>query len=86
MFYAMFDWPQSAMKGNRMNAPLPINLIPHNIAPMSTEMDIVGLASSGSMALAAMVSHAEQLQRDGHAQAASNLYALWLAHLSLIHI
>ncbi|MEK7344194.1 MAG: tetratricopeptide repeat protein [Pseudomonadota bacterium] len=32
------------------------------------------------MALSVMVSHAEQLQRDGHAQAASNLYALWLAH------
>ena len=63
-----------------MNAPLPINLIPHSIAPMDTELDIVALARSGGMALAAMVSHAEQLQRDGHAQAASNLYALWLAH------
>jgi predicted O-linked N-acetylglucosamine transferase (SPINDLY family) len=69
-----------AMEGNRMNAPLPMNLIPTNIAPMDTELDIVALARSGSMALAAMVSHAEQLQRDGHAQAASNLYALWLAH------
>ncbi len=76
----MFDWPQSAIKGNRMNAPLPINLIPHNIEPMSTELDIVALARSGGMALATMVSHAEQLQRDGHAQAASNLYALWLGH------
>jgi predicted O-linked N-acetylglucosamine transferase (SPINDLY family) len=47
---------------------------------MVTELDIVALARSGGMALAAMVSHAEQLQRDGHAQAASNLYALWLAH------
>lgn len=63
-----------------MNAPLPINLIPHSVAPMDTELDIVALARSGGMALAAMVSHAEQLQRDGHAQAASNLYALWLAH------
>jgi len=63
-----------------MNAPLPINLIPHSVAPMDTELDIVALARSGTMALAAMVSHAEQLQRDGHAQAASNLYALWLAH------
>ena len=69
-----------AMKGNRMNAPLPMNLIPTNIAAMDTELDIVALARSGGMALAAMVSHAEQLQRDGHAQAASNLYALWLAH------
>jgi predicted O-linked N-acetylglucosamine transferase (SPINDLY family) len=68
------------MKGNRMNAPLPMNLIPTNIAAMDTELDIVALARSGGMALAAMVSHAEQLQRDGHAQAASNLYALWLAH------
>ena len=63
-----------------MNAPLPMNLIPTNIAAMDTELDIVALARSGGMALAAMVSHAEQLQRDGHAQAASNLYALWLAH------
>lgn len=63
-----------------MNAPLPINLIPTNIASKDAEMDIVALARSGTMALAAMVSHAEQLQRDGHAQAASNLYALWLAH------
>lgn len=63
-----------------MNAPLPKNLIPTNIAAMDTELDIVALARSGGMALAAMVSHAEQLQRDGHAQAASNLYALWLAH------
>lgn len=63
-----------------MNAPLPINLIQTNIAAKDTEMDIVALARSGTMALAAMVSHAEQLQRDGHAQAASNLYALWLAH------
>jgi predicted O-linked N-acetylglucosamine transferase (SPINDLY family) len=69
-----------AMEGNRMNAPLPMNLIPTNIAAMDTELDIVALARSGGMALAAMVSHAEQLQRDGHAQAASNLYALWLAH------
>jgi predicted O-linked N-acetylglucosamine transferase (SPINDLY family) len=69
-----------AMEGNRMNAPLPMNLIPTSIAPMVTELDIVALARSGGMALAAMVSHAEQLQRDGHAQAASNLYALWLAH------
>jgi predicted O-linked N-acetylglucosamine transferase (SPINDLY family) len=68
------------MKGNRMNAPLPMNLIPTNIAAMDTELDIVALARSGGMALAAMVSHAEQLQRDGHALAASNLYALWLAH------
>lgn len=63
-----------------MNAPLPKDLIPTNIAAMDTELDIVALARSGGMALAAMVSHAEQLQRDGHAQAASNLYALWLAH------
>ena len=63
-----------------MNAPLPMNLIPTNIAAMDTELDIVALARSGGMALAAMVSHAEQLQRDGHAQAASNLYGLWLAH------
>lgn len=63
-----------------MNAPLPMNLIPTNIAAMDTELDIVALARSGGMALAAMVSHAEQLQRDGHALAASNLYALWLAH------
>lgn len=63
-----------------MNAPLPMNLIPTNIAAMDTELDIVALARSGCMSLAAMVSHAEQLQRDGHAQAASNLYALWLAH------
>lgn len=69
-----------AMEGNRMNAPLPMNLIPTNIEAMDTELDIVALARSGGMALAAMVSHAEQLQRDGHAQAASNLYALWLAH------
>ena len=63
-----------------MNAPLPMNLISTNIAATDTELDIVALARSGGMALAAMVSHAEQLQRDGHAQAASNLYALWLAH------
>lgn len=63
-----------------MNAPLPMNLNPTNIATMDTELDIVALARSGGMALDAMVSHAEQLQRDGHAQAASNLYALWLAH------
>jgi len=63
-----------------MNAPLPMNLIPTNNAAIDTELDIVALARSGGMALAAMVSHAEQLQRDGHAQAASNLYALWLAH------
>jgi predicted O-linked N-acetylglucosamine transferase (SPINDLY family) len=69
-----------AMEGNRMNAPLPMNLISTNIAATDTELDIVALARSGGMALAAMVSHAEQLQRDGHAQAASNLYALWLAH------
>jgi predicted O-linked N-acetylglucosamine transferase (SPINDLY family) len=68
------------MKGNRMNAPLPLNLIPHTMEPMSKELDIVALARSGGMPLATMVSHAEQLQRDGHAQAASNLYALWLAH------
>lgn len=69
-----------ALEGNSMNAPLPMNLIPTNIAAMDTELDIVALARSGGMALAAMVSHAEQLQSDGHAQAASNLYALWLAH------
>jgi len=63
-----------------MNAPLPHHLIPSNITPMETEPDIVALVSSGGMALSVMVSHAEQLQRDGHAQAASNLYALWLAH------
>ncbi len=80
MFCAMLDGPQAAMKGNRMNAPLPLNLIPHTMEPMSKELDIVALARSGGMPLATMVSHAEQLQRDGHAQAASNLYALWLAH------
>lgn len=63
-----------------MNAPLPYNLIPNNMASQDSEMDIVALARSGGMALATMVGHAEQLQRDGHAQAASNLYALWLAH------
>ena len=63
-----------------MNAPLPYNLIPNNLASKDSEMDIVALARSGGMALATMVGHAEQLQRDGHAQAASNLYALWLAH------
>ena len=63
-----------------MNAPLPYNLIANNLASQESEMDIVALARSGGMALATMVGHAEQLQRDGHAQAASNLYALWLAH------
>lgn len=63
-----------------MNAPLPHHLIPSDVTPMETEPDIVALVSSGGMALSVMVSHAEQLQRDGHAQAASNLYALWLAH------
>ncbi len=63
-----------------MNAPLPIHLIAPSMDPVNTEFDIVALARSGGMALSAMVSHAEQLQRDGHAQAASNLYALWLAH------
>ena len=42
-----------------MNAPLPKDLIPTNIAAMDTELDIVALARSGGMALAAMVSHAE---------------------------
>jgi predicted O-linked N-acetylglucosamine transferase (SPINDLY family) len=69
-----------AMEGNSMNAPLPYNLIANNLASQESEMDIVALARSGGMALATMVGHAEQLQRDGHAQAASNLYALWLAH------
>lgn len=63
-----------------MNAPLPIHLIAPSMAPVNPELDIVALARSGDMALSTMVSHAEQLQRDGHAQAASNLYALWLAH------
>lgn len=63
-----------------MNAPLPYDLIPSNIPSMDTEPDIVALVRSGGMALSVMVSHAEQLQRDGHAQAASNLYALWLPH------
>lgn len=63
-----------------MNAPLPRNLIVSNMDSMETQVDIVAQARSGSMPLSLMVQHAEQLQRDGHGLAASNLYALWLAH------
>lgn len=63
-----------------MNAPLPLNLLPVNMPAMTPEIDIVATVRAGKMPLSLMVQHAEQLQRDGHNQAASNLYALWLAH------
>lgn len=63
-----------------MNAPLPNHLMVSNMSPMESGHDIVALAKSGNMPLGLMVQHAEQLQRGGHLQAASNLYALWLAH------
>lgn len=63
-----------------MNAPLPLNLMPLNMQTLQPETDILATLRGGNMPLHLMVQHAEQLQKDGHAQAASNLYALWLAH------
>ena len=63
-----------------MNAPLPLNLMPLNMPTLQPETDILATLRGGDMPLHLMVQHAEQLQKDGHAQAASNLYALWLAH------
>jgi len=63
-----------------MNAPLPLNLMTLNMQNMQPETDILATLRGGDMPLHLMVQHAEQLQKDGHAQAASNLYALWLAH------
>ncbi len=63
-----------------MNAPLPLNLMPLNMQTLQPETDILATLRGGDMPLHLMVQHAEQLQKDGHAQAASNLYALWLAH------
>lgn len=63
-----------------MNAPLPLSLITGNMSPMQADQDILDTLRKGEMPLSSLVQHAEQLQTQGHAQAASNLYALWLAH------
>ena len=63
-----------------MNAPMPHPLISKPLQLPEPELDIVALVRRGDMPVSMLVTQAEQLQRDGHAQAASNLYALWLAH------
>jgi len=66
-----------------MNAPVPSSVLLEARAAHDTpapEGDLVAYVRQGQMPVSELVQHAEQLQQSGHLQAASNLYALWLAH------
>lgn len=66
-----------------MNAPVPSSVLLQAQTAQDTpapERDLVAYVRQGQMPVSELVQHAEQLQQGGHLQAASNLYALWLAH------
>lgn len=66
-----------------MNAPVPSSVLLQAQTAHDTpapERDLVAYVRQGQMPVSELVQHAEQLQQGGHLQAASNLYALWLAH------
>lgn len=66
-----------------MNAPVPSSVLLEARAAHDTpapEGDLLAYVRQGQMPVSELVQHAEQLQQSGHLQAASNLYALWLAH------
>ncbi len=66
-----------------MNAPVPSSVLLQAQTAQDTpapERDLVAYVRQGQMPVSELVQHAEQLQQSGHLQAASHLYALWLAH------
>lgn len=66
-----------------MNASVPSSVLLQAQTAQDTpapERDLVAYVRQGQMPVSELVQHAEQLQQSGHLQAASNLYALWLAH------
>jgi predicted O-linked N-acetylglucosamine transferase (SPINDLY family) len=69
-------------KDRRMNARIEALMIQKNSNDDGgePEPDLIAWVKSGKMSLAQAVEHADALQGQGHAKAASNLYGLWLAH------
>mgnify|MGYP000042833546 FL=1 len=66
-----------------MNASVPSSVLLQAQTAQDTpapERDLVAYVRQGQMPVSELVQHAEQLQQSGHLQAASHLYALWLAH------